>query len=147
MIISAIFIVIVVVINLIVGEIPSKYTQIDISESKVYSIGEQTKSFLKDLNKNVSIYQVTQSGSEDETITNLLQKYEEESNHIEVVQKDPVVNPQFVSEYTSENVSSNSLIVVCGERSKVVEYSSMYEQSIDYNTYRYWTLSEKDIFE
>ena len=139
MIISAIFIVIVVVINLIVGEIPSKYTQIDISESKVYSIGEQTKSFLKDLNKDVSIYQVTQSGSEDETITNLLQKYEEESNHIEVVQKDPVVNPQFVSEYTSENVSSNSLIVVCGERSKVVEYSSMYEQSIDYNTYSYTT--------
>ena len=139
MMISVVFIIIVVVVNLITGEIPSKYTQVDISDSKIYSIGEQTKSFLKDLEDDVTIYQVVQSGSEDETITNLLQKYKEESKHIEVVQKDPVVNPQFVSEYTSSNVSSNSLIVVCGERSKVVDYNNMYEQSIDYNTYSYNT--------
>ena len=101
MMISVVFIIIVVVVNLITGEIPSKYTQVDISDSKIYSIGEQTKSFLKDLEDDVTIYQVVQSGSEDETITNLLQKYKEESKHIEVVQKDPVVNPQFVSEYTS----------------------------------------------
>lgn len=139
MMISVIFIVIVVVVNLIAGEIPSKFTQIDISDSKIYSIGDQTKSFLKDLKDDVTIYQVVQSGSEDETISNLLQKYEDESKHIEVVQKDPVVNPQFVSRYTTSDVSSNSLIVVCGERSKVVDYNNMYEQSIDYNTYSYNT--------
>lgn len=139
MVISAVFIVIVIVVNLIVGELPSKYTKLDISEEKLYSIGDQTKSFLKDLNKDVTIYQIAQNGSEDETITSLLKKYEDESKHIKVVQKDPVVNPKFVSEYTSDNVSSNSLIVVCGERNKVVDYSSMYETSIDYNTYSYNT--------
>lgn len=139
MLISIIFIVIVIVVNLIVGELPAKYTQLDISEEQLYSIGEQTKSVLKDLDKDITIYQIAQSGSEDETITNLLEKYEDESRYVKVVQKDPVVNPKFVSEYTSDNVSSNSLIVVCGDRSKVVDYNNMYETSIDYNTYSYNT--------
>ena len=74
--------------------------------------------------------------SEDETIKKLLEKYEEGSDHIKVEQKDPVVNPKFTSEYTSDDVAANSLIVVCGDRSKVVNYSSIYESSIDYNTYQ-----------
>ncbi len=139
MAISAIFIVIVVVINLIVGELPSKYTKLDITEEQIYSIGEQTKSFLKDLKKDVTIYQIAQSGSEDETISSLLEKYADESKHIKVVKKDPVVNPKFVSEYTSDNISSNSLIVVCDDRNKVVDYNNLYETSVDYNTYSYNT--------
>ena len=67
---------------------------------------------LKDLDKDVTIYQIAQSGSEDENITNLLKKYEDESKHIKVEQKDPVVNPKFITEYTSDDLSANSLIVV-----------------------------------
>ena len=135
-VISAVFIVIVVVINMIVGALPTKYSEFDLSSQKLYSIGDQTKSFLKDLDKDVTIYQVVQSGSEDETISKLLEKYEEESSHIRVEEKDPVVNPKFTSEYTSDEVSANSLIVVCGDRSKVVDYSNIYESSVDYNTYQ-----------
>ena len=135
-VISAVFVVIVLVVNMIVGSLPSKYTEVDVSEQKLYSIGDDTKKFLKDLDKDVTIYQVVQSGSEDETIKKLLEKYEEGSDHIKVEQKDPVVNPKFTSEYTSDDVAANSLIVVCGDRSKVVNYSSIYESSIDYNTYQ-----------
>ena len=135
-IISAVFIVIVIVINMIVGALPTKYSEFDVSEQKLYSIGDQTKSFLKKLDKDVTIYQVVKSGSEDETISKLLEKYAEESDHIKVEEKDPVVNPKFTSEYTSDDVSSNSLIVVCGDRSKVVDYSNIYESSMDYNTYQ-----------
>ena len=135
-VISAIFIVIVLVVNMIVGSLPSKYTEVDVSSEKLYSISDDTKKFLKKLDKDITIYQVVQSGSEDETIKKLLEKYEEESDHIKVEQKDPVVNPKFTSEYTSDDVDANSLIVVCGDRSKVVNYSSIYESSIDYNTYQ-----------
>ena len=135
-VISAIFIVIVLVVNMIVGSLPSKYTEVDVSSEKLYSISDDTKDFLKKLDKDITIYQVVQSGSEDETIKKLLEKYDEESDHITVEQKDPVVNPKFTSEYTSDDVSANSLIVVCGDRSKVVNYSSIYESSIDYNTYQ-----------
>ena len=133
---AAVFIVIVVVINMIVGAIPSKYSQLDVSSSKLYTIGDETKKVLKALDKDVTIYQIAASGSEDDTISNLLSRYKDESKHIKVEVKDPVVNPKFTSEYTSDDVAANSLIVVCGDRSKVVNYSSIYESSIDYNTYQ-----------
>ena len=134
-----IFVAIVVVINMIVGKLPSKYTQIDISDQQLYSIGDETKKVLNNLDKDVTIYQIAQSGSEDETISNLLQKYADESKHVKVELKDPVVSPKFVSEYTSDQESSNSLIVVCGDRNKVVNYNDMYESTMDYNTYNYQT--------
>ena len=40
---AAVFIVIVVVINMIVGAIPSKYSQLDVSSSKLYTIGDETR--------------------------------------------------------------------------------------------------------
>ena len=135
MVMSVIFIAVVIVINMIVSTIPSKYSEIDISSQKLYSIGDETKEMLKDLEKDVTIYQIAQSGSEDENIVNLLKKYEDESKHIKVEQKDPVVNPKFVSQYTSDDLSANSLIVVCGDRNKVIDYNNMYETSIDYQTY------------
>ena len=134
-----VFVAIIIVINMIVGNLPSKYTQLDISAEKLYTIGDETKAMLKDLNKDVTIYQIAQSGSEDETISNLLQRYADESDHITVEVKDPVVNPKFVSEYTTDNLSSNSLIVVCGDRNKVVNYNNIYQSELDYTTYSYNT--------
>lgn len=138
-VLSVIFVVIIVVVNLIVDAFPSTYTELDVSDQQLFSIGDQTKDFLKELDKDVTIYQIAQSGSEDEVVSKLLKKYEEASDHIKVETKDPVVNPKFTSEYTDEEVSSNSLIVVCEDRSKVVDYNNIYESSIDYNTYSYTT--------
>lgn len=136
---TVVFIAVVIVINMIVGELPSKYTEIDVSGQKLYSIGDETKELLSELEKDVTIYQIAQSGGEDEVITSLLKKYEDESEHIKVEQKDPVVNPKFASEYTTDNLSANSLIVTCGDRSKVIDYNNMYESDIDYQTYSYQT--------
>ena len=138
-VISAIFIVIVIVINMIVGSLPSKYTEFDVSSQKLYSIGDETKAYLKKLDKDITIYQVVQSGSEDDTISNLLSRYKDESKHIKVEVKDPVVNPKFASEYISDDLASNSLIVVCGDRNKVINYNDMYSTSVDYNTWQQTT--------
>ena len=136
---AAVFIVIVVVINMIVGAIPSKYSQLDVSSSKLYTIGDETKKVLKALDKDVTIYQIAASGSEDDTISNLLSRYKDESKHIKVEVKDPVVNPKFASEYTTDDLASNSLIVVCGDRNKVINYKDMYSSSVDYNTWQQTT--------
>lgn len=138
-VISVFFIAIVVAVNLIVGKIPAKYTEIDVSEEQLYSIGNETKNVLREMEKDVTIYHITTDQNKDMTISKLLEKYEDETKHIQVEQKDPVVNPKFVSEYTSDQVESNSLIVVSGERSKVVPNSSMYQSEIDYSTYSYQT--------
>lgn len=130
-----IFIAIIVVLNLVLQEVPSKYREIDLSTQKLYSIGDQTKKVLKKLDKDVEIYYIAQSGSESSDIQKLLEKYKEGSDHIKVEQKDPAVNPKFVSQYTSDGVSNNSVIVVCGDKNKVIDNNSLYETTVNYQTY------------
>lgn len=132
---TAVIIAIVVVFNLVIQELPSKYREIDLSTQKLYSIGDQTEKMLEDLDKDVEIYYIVQEGSESSDIEKLLEKYEEGSDHVKVEKRDPAVYPTFTFQYTSDNVTNNSIIVVCGDKNKVVDYYSMYETSINYQTY------------
>ena len=65
---SVVVIAIVVVLNLIIGQIPSKYTEFDISTGKLYTIGDETKKVLKNLDEDITIHYIVQSGNEDATI-------------------------------------------------------------------------------
>lgn len=134
MLYTVILIAAVVVINMIVGEIPEKYTQIDVSSQKLYTISDETAEFLKNLDQDVTIYHIVQSGGEDDVLEKMLTRYEEASKHVTVEKKDPVLYPNFTSQYTDAQVSDNSLIVVHGDKSKVIDYNSLYEMEYDYYT-------------
>ena len=126
---------IVVMINMIVAKLPTQYTQIDVTDNQLYTIGEKTKELVSGLDKDVTLYYICENGSEDDTILRMLEKYEGLSSKIKVVQKDPVVNPSFTTAYTDETVPNNSVIVECGSRYKYISYNDMYETSVDYTTY------------
>ena len=134
--VSVVVIAVVILLNMIVGQLPAKYTQFDISTGKLYTIGDETISTLKNLKEDITIYYIVQTSNEDSTIEKLLGQYEENSKHIKVVKKDPVVYPNFTAKYSNEQISENSLIVECGERNKVIDYNSLYETSVDYSTYQ-----------
>lgn len=133
---SVVVIAIVVVLNLIVGQIPSKYTEFDISTGKLYTIGDETKKVLKNLDEDITIHYIVQSGNEDATIEKLLNQYKENSSKIKVEKVDPVTSPNYTSQFTEDQVSENSLIVSSSKRNKVIDYSSMYETQMDYSTYQ-----------
>ena len=133
---SVVVIAIVVVLNLIVGQIPSKYTEFDISTGKLYTIGDETKKVLKNLDEDITIHYIVQSGNEDATIEKLLNQYKENSSKIKVEKVDPVTSPNYTSQFTEDQVSENSLIVSSSKRNKVIDYSSMYETQTDYSTYQ-----------
>lgn len=124
-----------VLVNLIVAQLPSSVTQIDVSEQKLYSLTDATKEMLKGLQKDVSIYYIVTGGNEDTTVEKMLERYEELSPHLKVEKKDPNLYPKFAGQYTDDTVSENSLLVVCGDKSRVVAYNDMWETSIDYMTY------------
>ena len=133
--ITAVVIAIVVVFNLVVQELPSNLREIDLSSEKLYTIGDQTKEVLDNLDKDVEMYLIAQDGTESSDIQRLLERYEDRSSHVTVEQRDPAVYPTFTQQYTSDSVNNNSVIVVCGDKSRVVDYSDMYETSINYQTY------------
>ena len=124
-----------VIVNLIAGQIPTKYTNIDITTNQLYTITDQTKELLASLNDDVTVYVLSSEDGADSTISQTLKSYEEASSHIKVEYIDPLVNPQFASSYSTSNLSQNSLIVETAKRYKVISYNEMYETEIDYSTY------------
>lgn len=121
------------------AELPTKYTQIDVSSEKLYTIGSQTEVVVKNLESEVNIYYICQSGQEDDTLKKMLERYDDLSDKITVEEKDPVLYPNFTSQYTSDKVVDNSLIVVSGEKSKVISFDTIYESEMNYSTYAYDT--------
>lgn len=130
----ALAVAVVVVINIVLGEMPSSWTSVDMTSQKLYSLTDQTKEFVESINEDVTIYVIVAEDSQDTTLGQTLQRYDDLSEHIKVEYVDPNVNPRFYMQYT-DSISMNSLIVVSEKRNKVIDYSSIYESSFDYTTY------------
>ncbi len=127
--IAAAFIVlaIVIAVNVFFNALPSEVTKIDMTSNRVYSISDQTEKLLDNLESDISIYWIAQSGQEDSTLGTLLDRYTSLSDKIKVEKKDPDVYPTFIQNYT-DTVSNNSLVVESGERYRYVDSSEIYER-------------------
>lgn len=136
-IMTVIVIALVVAVNLVVGQLPSSVTQIDASSRQLYTIGEETENLVRGLEQDVTLYYVVTGGNENEYISRMLERYEDLSDHLTVEKVDPELHPTFTSQYTDEEVSDNSIIVVSGDKSRVVGSSDMLVQELNYYTYSY----------
>ncbi len=125
---------IVVIVNMAVAKLPSKYTNIDVTDDRLYSITEQTEAILAGLSEDVTIYVISSEESADTTVAQTLKCYEDASEHITVTYVDPLINPQFYSQYAS-SMSQHSLVIESAKRYKVVDYYDLYQSEIDYTTY------------
>ena len=128
-----------VVVNLIVSEFPTQYTKLDFSGLQLSSLSDQTKELAAELTEDVTLYYIVQDSSRDSEVSRLLERYDDLSEHITVVEKDPVLYPKFTAQYTDETLSDNSVIAVSGGRSRVIPYGDMYESEFNYNYYTYET--------
>lgn len=126
-----------VILNLIAGQIPFK---LDWSRNRIFSLSEQTYQLLADLNKNITIYALYQSGQENTDITEILKKYSDHSKNVHLKFIDPNKNPGFIKRYLKEgeNLNFGSLIVESGNKFKVIpaedlfnfDYSNPYQPSV-----------------
>ena len=130
---------IVIIINMIVRTLPATITKIDCSVNKLYTLTDTTTNYLKGLDKDVEIYLLAPVGEESESLYNMLEKYTAWSSHVSFEQIDPNVNPNFVAQYTSGLLATNSVIVVSGDRFKIVDYSSFTTPIFDFDVKQYVT--------
>ena len=135
--VTALVLAIIIAVNLLFGALPARLTSFDISSSKLYSITGNTRSVVSALDKDVTLYWIVQADAEDDIIENLLSKYEGLSDHIEVVKKNPDIYPTFAQQYTDSTVLNNSVIVVCGEKYRYVDYYDIYLTEYDSYSYTY----------
>jgi ABC-2 type transport system permease protein len=134
-------VIIAVLVNLVVKEMPVTWTSFDWTSEKLYSLTDQTKEFVKNIDEDVTIYVLASESGQDTTVGQTLDRYEALSKHIKIEYVDPNVNPMFASSYTDSSLSSNSLIVESAKRSTVIDYDDLYETSYSFNqsTYSYDT--------
>lgn len=118
---------ILVAVNVLFIVLPSKYTQFDISAAQLYSLTSDTKVVATNLDKDVTIYWITQAGKESTVLDKLLDRYQDLSDHITVVKKDPDTYPTFAQQYTDETVVNNSLVVECGDKNRYISYDDIYK--------------------
>ena len=134
-VLSVAAIIAVILINMIVGKLPTTYTKLDVSDQQLFTVGEQTKELVSGLTQDVEIYMMAQEGAHDATLEELLERYDALSDHITVEMKDPILYPDFISQYTDENLSDNSVIVVSGDHVKAIDYYDLYTFETDYYSY------------
>ena len=131
--ITAAVIAAVVLLNLLVRAIPSKYTEFDLSEAGLYTLGDSSKQVARELSQDVTIYYLCETGNKDQIISKLLDKYAAESSHITWELKDPAVYPTFAAQYGAQEASSGSVILVSGDQNVVLDASDLYDY--DYSDY------------
>ena len=131
---TAIVLAIVVVANLLVGQLPENMRNIDVSDTNLYEITEVSRNLLNSLEDDVTFTVLAEKESTDERIKTFLSKYAGLSKHIAVEWIDPVLHPAALTEYdTSENT-----IVVTNEstqKSTTVTFSDIIV--MDYSSYYY----------
>lgn len=109
---------IMIVINLIVGQLNLK---VDLTTDKLYSLSEQTDMIANQLQKDVKIYILYETGKEDITMQEVLGHYNEFS-HVSTQVVDPYRNPQFVKKYASngQELPMGTVIVESGDKFRVI---------------------------
>ena len=101
-----------VVVNMIAGQIPESYRNIDVSDNKIYEITDTSREMLKSLDKEIKFTVFAEKDSTDERIQTFLKKYTGLSDKIEVEWVDPVLHP---SELTENNMEADGILISCEE--------------------------------
>ena len=135
-VVSLILLAVLVVVNMLVGSLPSKLTMIDTSGTGKYDISGTSQSFVASVKDKVTIYYICTDGYEDSDFKTFLDRYSSLSSKITVVRVDPARDPSFLEKYQTEALNENSVIIETEKRVKVVDYYDFflfYNADINYS--------------
>lgn len=137
--VSLIVLAVIIVINLLVGLLPSSLTSFDTSATGLYTISESTEKYIGGLSEDVTINWICQGGETDSTLETFLEKYVALSSHLKLKLLDPVKDPTVLDKYlteTDEQPSNYSFIIESARRYQLIDatelfyyYNSMLDQS------------------
>ena len=134
--------------NLLVSALPESMTQTDMTSQNLYTLSDQTKRIVSSLDRDVTLYLLASGGNEDNKVTRLLSRYQDLNSHMKVETVDPTERPTFLSAYdlAEQKLYQNSVLVVCGDRHRLVGYDEIYvtNYSMDYESYSYTATTDFD---
>lgn len=101
----------------------------DLSQEKIYTISDQSKSIVNGLEQDITIYVLDSQEGFPIGYQQILKQYEKENRHIQIAYRDLTLYPSFPYEYvdTSTEVNPDSLIVVCGDEGIYLDAEEYYK--------------------
>ena len=126
---------VVIVFNLIIGQIPEAYRNVDVSSTKIYEISDTTRDLLDSLDKEVDMTVLAVKDDTDERITTFLSRYAALSDDISVEWIDPVLHPSALTDY---DTTENTIVVSCEDTGKTTTVSFNDILVMDQYSYYYY---------
>ena len=122
------------VLNIVVTKADFSY---DVTSNQMYTISEQTKKIIKNLDKDVTIYMLNTKSKANSTYRKVLEQYVKNSDHVTLKYKDLEQYPNFAKDYLSdgETATEDSVVILCGKKGKYVSSDDFITYSYDYYTY------------
>lgn len=131
---AAVVLAVIVVINLLTLNAPTKYTKLDMTSLSLYTLSDTTVEATEKISEDVNIYFLC-SGGEDgsgSAVNNLpmlsvfLGRYAELNDKIKLTTVDPIANPTFTDKYEPDGLEDYSIIVESAKRFKIVDFADLY---------------------
>lgn len=131
-----ILIALIIAIFILINEIIQKMeiTPIDLSQEKLYTLTDESKQKVKDIQKDVNIYLVGYSN--DDSTVDLARQYKKENEKINAEAVDATSRPDLAQKYGIES-ENEGIIIECGDKSKVLTSNDL----VTYDTTTYETIS------
>ena len=117
---TVIVIAVVIVLNLVIGQIPEAYRNLDVSSTKIYEITDTTKELLGGLEDEVDMKVLAVKDETDDRIVTFLSRYASLSGKIHLEWVDPVLHPSALTEY---DTTENNVVVSCEATGKTTTIS------------------------
>ncbi len=115
------FFIVLVGMNILIGVVPAKYTTLDITPNKLYTLSKQTESFLQQLDTDVTLYVLCNDSDPSVILQPFLNQFTA-TPRISLKTVDPKRDPDFTKQYTDTELSNFSVIVESEYRNLAIDY-------------------------
>lgn len=157
-IMTVVFIAVVIVINILVSILTERFPSmnIDLTAQKLNTLSEQAVDIAKGVTKDTEIFII---GNEDairndelyanygikySQVVNLAEKMKETNPKISVKFVDPDTNPEFINSFESDILSTGKVLVQTEARSKVLDFTDLYNITVNQELQMYESFSKVD---
>ncbi len=140
-ILTIIIVAVLVGINIFVRQLPASATEFDMSEDKLFTLGDTTKEVASSLTQDVVLTVTANEDDVDARIVSLLKQYEALSSHITVKYVDPELYPSVL---TDLETSAGYIVAQCEALNKI-NYISLNDILYYDSSYNYYFDGEGSI--
>ncbi|QNL44002.1 Gldg family protein [Oscillibacter hominis] len=136
---AALAVAVVIAFNLLVAQIPTRYTQLDISPNNIYHITDTSVDYMAALSEDVSIHVLANKDAMDQRIVRFLDQYGELSGRLSVEYTNPTTYPSVLSAY---GVEANTIVVSCEATGR--QETIAIDDLIEYDIYTYMMSGQRN---